>query len=131
VRAADKCVPVQKEEQVETEAMIENLNVTSFRKLLKRRTNENDFKIYHTIEMSTMTGADSLEREGQAKSPKTRRLLEKCKVIFRTDLPKRLPLTRSVDHAIETEPDKKPPHRPLYQLSPAELRAAKEYILDL
>jgi hypothetical protein len=35
------------------------------------------------------------------------------------------------EHAIETEPDKKPPHRPLYQLSPAGLRAAKEYIVEL
>jgi hypothetical protein len=36
VRIADKCVPVQKDEQLDTEATIENLNVTSFRKLLKR-----------------------------------------------------------------------------------------------
>jgi Reverse transcriptase (RNA-dependent DNA polymerase) len=52
---------------VDTEAKIENLKVTSFRKLLKRRKHK----------------------------------------------------------------DKKPPHRQLYQLSPAELRAAKEYIVDL
>jgi Reverse transcriptase (RNA-dependent DNA polymerase) len=36
-----------------------------------------------------------------------------------------------MDHSIETEPGAKPPHRPLYQLSPAELHAAKEYVVDL
>jgi hypothetical protein len=47
------------------------------------------------------------------------------------DLLKGLPPKRSVDRAIETKPDNKPPHRPLYQLSPAELRSAKEYMVDL
>jgi hypothetical protein len=131
VRVADKCVTVQIEEQLDTEAKIENLHVTSFRKLLKRRKSKNDFKIYQVIDMNTMTGAESFEGVGQAKSSKMKRLLEKYKDVFRTDLPKGLPPKRSVDHAIETEPDKKPPHRPLYQLSPAELRAAKEYIVDL
>jgi hypothetical protein len=55
VRVADKCVPVQREEKVDTEAKIENWNVTSFRKLLRRRKNKNDFKIYQVIDMNTMT----------------------------------------------------------------------------
>jgi hypothetical protein len=36
-----------------------------------------------------------------------------------------------VDHSIETEPGAKPPHRPFYQLSPAELHTAKEYVIDM
>jgi Retroviral aspartyl protease len=77
LRVADKCVPVQREEQVDTEAKIENLSVTSFRKLLKRRKHKNDLKIYQVIYMNTMTGADSFEGVGKVESPKVRRLLEK------------------------------------------------------
>jgi hypothetical protein len=63
------------------EAKIKTLNVTSFRKLLKRRKNKNDFKIYQVIDMNTMTGADSFARVGQKKSPKMNQLLEKHKDI--------------------------------------------------
>lgn len=42
-----------------------------------------------------------------------------------------MPPKRSVDHVIETEEGAKPPHRPLFQLSPSELLATKEYIIDL
>jgi hypothetical protein len=99
--------------------------------VLKWRKHKNDLKIYQVIDMNTMTGADSFEGVEQVKSLKVKRLLEQYKDVFRTDIPKGLPPKRSVDHAIETETDKKPPHRPLYKLSPAELRAAKEYIVDL
>jgi hypothetical protein len=129
-RVADKSVPMQRREQVDTEAKIKTLNVTSFRTLLKRRKHKNAFKIYQVIAMNTMTGVDSFEGVGQVKSPNVKRLHEKYKDVFRTDLAKGLPPKRSVDHAIEKEPEKKP-HRPLSQLSPAEHRAEKEYIVDL
>ncbi len=38
---------------------------------------------------------------------------------------------REIDHEIPIEDGTRPSHRPLYQLSPAELKAAKEYIVDL
>ena len=36
-----------------------------------------------------------------------------------------------MDHEIETSIESKPPHRPLYHLSPVELKATKEYVEDL
>lgn len=51
--------------------------------------------------------------------------------VLRDDLPEGLTPKRSVDHKIETLPDEKPPHRGIFQLSPAELIATKEYISDL
>jgi hypothetical protein len=51
--------------------------------------------------------------------------------VFRSELPEGLPPKRSVDHGIETEHGAKPPHRSLYQLSSAELQAAKDYVMDL
>ena len=42
-----------------------------------------------------------------------------------------MPPKRSVDHEIQVGEDSKPPHRPLFQLSPVELEAAKEYVEKL
>ena len=51
--------------------------------------------------------------------------------MFQKELPAGLPPKRAVDHAIETDLSGKPPLRPLYQLSPAELVAVKGYVVDL
>ncbi len=51
--------------------------------------------------------------------------------MFREELPPGLPPKRRVDHEIETDKDAKPPHRPLYQLSPVELKAMKDYVQEL
>ncbi len=46
-------------------------------------------------------------------------------------MPAVFPPKEEIDHEITIEDGTRPPHRPLYQLSPAELKAAKEYIADL
>lgn len=51
--------------------------------------------------------------------------------MFRDELPAGLPPERTVDHAIEIDETAKPPLLPLYQLSPAELVAVKDYVIDL
>ena len=56
------------------------------------------------------------------------RLLAGVESVFKTELRPRLPPKRSVDHEIQVEEDSTPPHRPLLQLSPVELEAAKEYV---
>ncbi|MEM7375746.1 MAG: reverse transcriptase family protein [Bacteroidota bacterium] len=63
--------------------------------------------------------------------PKLERILEKYGSVFKDELPSGLPPIRAVDHEIEVEKDSKPPHRPLYQLSKEELKAAKEYVDSL
>lgn len=58
-------------------------------------------------------------------------LLHKHRVVFRDDWPDGLPPKRTMDHNIELLEDTKTPHRPLLQLSPAELLAALEYVTEL
>lgn len=55
-------------------------------------------------------------------------ILKEHENVLESELPPGLPLVREVDHAIETKPGAEPPHRPLYQLSPAELGAARKYV---
>lgn len=50
--------------------------------------------------------------------------------VFRDDLPEELPPKRDIDYEIETHPDSKPPHRPIFQYSFAELEAIKDYVTD-
>ena len=59
------------------------------------------------------------------------RLLAESESVFKTDLPSGLPSKRSVDHEIQVKEDLKPPHRPLFQRSPAELEEEKEYVEKL
>lgn len=52
-------------------------------------------------------------------------ILNKFCTVFREELLSGLPPERNVYHKIETNKDAKPPHRPLHQLSPIELKAMK------
>lgn len=56
------------------------------------------------------------------------KILEENKEIFQTRLPLGLSTKRSVDHRIEITEGSKALFQKLYQLSPAELLAAKQYI---
>lgn len=47
---------------------------------------------------------------------------------FQGELPSGLPPCRDVDYTVNIFPDTKPPHRAPYQLSPAKLLAAWEYV---
>lgn len=48
--------------------------------------------------------------------------------VFQVELSHFLPPSRDVNHHIELLPGATPPHRPPYQLSPAELLAAREFV---
>lgn len=54
--------------------------------------------------------------------------LKKFKSVITSELCGRLTPKRLVDHAMEVEKGWKPRHCSLYQLSPAEQRAAKDYV---
>lgn len=51
--------------------------------------------------------------------------------VFKEELPVGLPQQRAVDHEIWIDPDSCIPYRGLYKLSTEELRATKEYPIDL
>lgn len=56
--------------------------------------------------------------------------MEKFAEIFQSKLPPGLPPEQSTDYVIETEPNAKPPNRPILQLSPAELLETQEHVVD-
>lgn len=58
-------------------------------------------------------------------------ILNKFETVFRDNIPKGLPPVRSIDQYIQVEDGKRPSTRPLFQLSPAELLAVKDYVIDM
>lgn len=125
-----RCVPD------DSEIRVTNIGVKKFRSLLRRRSRQS-YQVFRVspAQVNQLTGlSKSMEKrvllnhddELQAKE-----LLKKYDEVFRDELPNGLPPCRSVDHAIEIEGVHKPPYRSLYQLSPAELVAMKNYIVGL
>lgn len=111
---------------------ISNMGVKKFRSLLKKKGHREDFQVFQLVKASALDEMKVGEKGATATNRgQLEKLLSKYKTVFRTELPPGLPPERSVDHAIEIEANSKPPMRPLYQLSPAELVAAKEYVVDL
>ncbi|KAJ9532015.1 hypothetical protein QJQ45_003724 [Haematococcus lacustris] len=63
-------------------------------------------------------------------SAPVKRLINEYHTIFSEEL-RGLPPTRKVAHTIPLEPGAKPPFRPMYQMSPAELQAVERQIKEL
>ena len=120
VAVADQCLPMKKDEQCTP--TITNMGVKKFRSILRKKGNREDFQVYALVANAEKPAKQNYQLD---------RLLKRFEGVFKDDLPEGLPPKRSVDHAIETEEEAKPPMRPLYQLSPAELVAVREYVIDL
>jgi len=73
-----------------------------------------------TLEESVNT----LNKEGKA-------LVKEFADIFPTGLPNKLPLQRSIDHAIELLPGSKPPSKPTYRLSYVKMNKLQKQLADL
>lgn len=69
--------------------------------------------------------------EGCKKYEEILALEEEHSTVFRDDVPSELPSERPVDHHIETLSDSQPPNCGIFQLSPAELMATKQYMMDV
>ena len=106
---------------------VTNLSVKKFRRLLRTRSKSNDFQLFQAFQVNTINGYNGKSNC----NPKLEALLQQYHDVFKTELPKGLLPERAVDHEIEIEDGAKTPHRPLFQLSPAELVACKEYVQDL
>ena len=106
-------------------AKVLNLSVKKFRNLVQKKSSINNiFQLVPKKKYQTRYGSNYDD-------PDVREILLKYDCVFQDELPPGLPPKRSVDHEIETDKDSKPPHRPLYQLSPVELKAMKEYVQEL
>lgn len=107
---------------------VTNLSVMRLRHMLKKES-PGKFAVFHVMVRENQSELQKVKVGKQ--DARTSALLKKYECVFRSELPAGLPPERSVEHTIEVEKRSKPPHRPLYQLSPAEFKAAKEYVEDL
>ena len=109
---------------------VSSIGIKKFRRLLRKKQGREDFSVFQVVPVPK-EGTCSASEDLAGKESDLKHLLSKYATVFRDDLPPGLPPEREVDHCIETDIMEKPPHRPLYQLSPAELVAVKEYVIDL
>lgn len=111
----------------ETSTTITNLSVKKFRRML-RKSKSPVLEVYQVM----LNEVDEIRKvKKPANDKKLEKLLNRYGSVFRSELPDGLPPKRLVEHCIDTVEGSKPPHRPLYQLSPAELRAVKQYVESL
>ena len=106
---------------------VTNLSVKKFRRLLRTRSKSNDFQVFQAIQVNTINGYNG----NRNCIPKLESLLQQYHLFSKVNYAKGLPPERAVDHEIEIEDGAKPPHRPLFHLSPAELVGCNEYVQDL
>ncbi len=64
-------------------------------------------------------------------SPGFKKILQKFSTVLREELTLVLLPERSVNHEIEADENAKPLHMPLYQLSPVELKAMRDYVQEV
>ncbi len=124
-------VPMRFEEKKEFEVedydvKIEKVGVTEIRKILKKNNSKN-IEVFKVVD-DTNTSKPRVHFEAH---PEMKEIVSEYQEVIRSELPTGLPPKREIDHEITTEDGTRQPHRPLYQLSPAGLKAAKEYIADL
>ena len=105
---------------------VTNLGVKKFRRMLK-----NNMKKFELYQVNIREVKHSKGEKLAENNAKLEPLLAEFESVFKTELPPGLPPKRSVDHEIQIEEDSKPPHHPLFQLSPVESDAAKEYVEKL
>ena len=72
-----------------------------------------------------------LKLDERTKANAVQEVLKEFKDIMRTELPKRLPPRREVDHAIELELGAKPPALAPYQMAPQELEEVRRQLKEL
>ena len=113
---------------IDESVKVTNLGVKKFRQMLKKKSPDK-FQVFQLVVRKVPS---ELKKVSVGKQDyRLDALLAKYECVFRSELPSGLPPERGVEHTIEVEEGSKPPHRPLYQLSPAELEASKEYVEDL
>ncbi len=114
----------------QAEIKILNLSVKKLRNMMKEKHSDLDaFRLIPKTKFETKCGM--AEEIPKYSNPGLREMFKKFSSIFRDELPPGLPPERALDHENETDKDAKPPHRPLYQPSPIELKAMKIYAQEL
>ena len=115
---------------------VQPMGAKQFRRALRRPRSRMQFFRVAQVSSSEFAASDVVQQDHKAElldadDSELRSILCEYEGVFQDELPLGLPPSRDVDHAIELLPDTKPPHRAPYQLSPAELVAAREYVEKL
>lgn len=110
---------------------VQNIVVKKFRSLLrKKKRNSADFIVFRLTSVNSTLLSPGISKN-ESEDGDIKALKEEFSTVFRSDLTHGLPPRREVDHKIENEENSTAPHTDIFQLSPAELLATKEYITDL
>ena len=110
-----------------------NMSVKKFRRLIIQKRDDPSIQLFKAVPNNDLSNESDASKKNllSCSNENLKKVLQKFEEVFQSELPAGLPPKREVDHEIETEKDAKPPHRSLYQLSPVELKATKEYVEDL
>lgn len=134
VKVNENVLPLVSDEKRKTgEVKVMNIGFKKFRKFIKEKA-RNYYEVFQIVQSNTFKVNEKKKSKSEMignSHPGLRDLLQKYEGVFQEEFPDGLPPVRSVDHSIEVDKNEKPPQRPLFQLSPAELAAAKEYVLEL
>ena len=110
---------------------VDNISIKEFRKISNRKASNAQIFQVRSNDLCSNTGFASKKDLLNFDHGKLQEILHNFEDIFQEELPSGLPPVREVDHEIITDDSVKPPHRPLYQLSPLELSSMKNYVQDL
>eukprot|EP00171_Calliarthron_tuberculosum_P008045 IDg8045t1 len=131
-------------ESTKDSVRVANLTVKKFRSLMRKKP-KNSYEFFSLAHISARgkqicEAIVQLSYEGAVKIEQLakgdellKQILSKYEKVFRDDLLEGLLPCRLVDNAIPLVGDaaQRPPHRALFQLSPLEMVAVKEYVTDL
>lgn len=103
-----------------------------FRSLLRRKQRQsNSFMVYKAANITLSNHQILFNSESKAAiDPETAKLMKEFSKVPRDDVLTGLPPRRNIEHKIDQQPDSKPSHISIFQLSPTELMATKAYISE-
>lgn len=105
--------------------IISSVRVKNFRSVLKKKGE--DVEVFQVLGVNDKKKLD----RGPEENPRLSELLANYSCIFREIFPPGFPPILPVDNVIIEDKKENSPHRGLYQISPTELVATREYIVGL
>lgn len=109
---------------------VELLSAKQMARELQKRNNTDEFYIA-LIQSSEQKSTLQLNNINSELVHESNKIIDEYRDVFPTDLPKRLPPHRIVDHTIDLVPNSTPPYKPSFRMSPLELQEVKKQIDEL
>lgn len=101
--------------------------------MLYKHAHKQDIDLYQQMELNSLKKKNYMPVSSIPPEYLSERdnLMQRYAGVFRIELPPGLPPKRTIDQEIDIKYESKPPHRALFQLSPAELLVTKNYVTSL